>query len=171
MTRKRMKRKSRPDIVGYSYKLLGQREHTQKELFIKLQRRGYDEEEIASVLQTLRETGSLDDERFAQKWLDYCLGNKPMGKMRVVTELAKRGVDYPFAKEFVESKYMADVERNLLYQLALSLITRKGLQSFDEALAKIGPYLFRRGFARDDIFTALQKAIDSYQSDELLWNK
>ncbi len=163
-----MKRKSRPDIVGYSYKLLGQREHTKKELRLKLQRRGYGEAEIAAVLENLRENGSIDDERFAEKWLDYCRGNKPMGKMRIVAELAKRGVDFTLAKAFVEREYLGEEERDLLYRLALSLVERKGLQSYDEALAQIGPYLFRRGFAREDIFTALRKAIDTYHSDELL---
>ena len=163
-----MKRKSRPDIVGYSYKLLGQREHTEKELSLKLQRRGYAAAEIAAVLENLRENGSVNDERFAEKWLDYCRGNKPMGKMRIVAELAKRGVDFTLAKAFVDREYPGEEERDLLYRLALSLIERKDLHNYEEALGKIGPYLFRRGFAREDISRALQKAIDTRQSDELL---
>jgi regulatory protein len=163
-----MRKKSRPDIVGYSYKLLGQREHTEKELSLKLQRRGYEEAEIAAVLENLRETGSIDDKRFAEKWLDYCRGNKPMGKMRIVAELARRGVDFALAKEFVEREYSGEEERALLHQLALSLTEKKGLQTYEEALAQIGPYLFRRGFSREDIFSALRKAIDTCQSDELL---
>ncbi len=154
-----MKSKSQPSIMSYALKLLGRREQTAGELILKLKRRGFGDEEIAAVMEKLQETGLQDDTRFARKWLAYCRENKPMGRVRLVGELVRRGVDASFAKELVGREYPREEESALLYGLALSQVHKKDPQGFAEALAKTGPFLARRGFAGEDIAAALRQAV------------
>lgn len=140
-------------------RLLGRRDHSRRELFLKLKKRGYGEAEIVQALQKLEEEGLLDDTHYARKWLHHFRENKPLGGTRVVAELARRGVDIAVARELVAREYPREEERALLLQAARKEVGKRGIKTLEEALSRVGPFLARRGFGGEDIAAALERVL------------
>lgn len=86
-------------------RLLALREHSQQELMVKLQRRGFNKTQIQPVLNELHTAGWQNDQRYAECYARQRLANG-FGWQRVAYELRLRGVtdaDISFIKaEFAE---------------------------------------------------------------------
>lgn len=82
--------------------LLGRRAHFRRELELKLQRRGYENGEIAETLQRLQELKYLDDERTAGAFVEQRAERSPAGKPLLKSELVRRGVTRTLAEEATE---------------------------------------------------------------------
>ncbi len=73
-------------------RLLGQREHTERELTAKLTAKGVDAAPAGLVVDDLRGRGLQCDARFAEVFVRSRVG-RGQGPMRIRQELATRGVD------------------------------------------------------------------------------
>mgnify|MGYP001096591356 CR=1 FL=1 len=149
------------DIKEEVYKILSRRDHTYQEVKTKLVRKGYLKKDIDCVLSFFEEAGYIDDEKFIKLWIDYRLRTKPMGRYRLINELAKKGIDYSLAKETVNQFYSSEKEAKVLYEIAIELKNKKNIELYDEALHKLGPKLMRRGFNMIEIKNILFKIFDS----------
>jgi regulatory protein len=139
---------SRHEIVyDKGMELLARREHSRKELKLKLVSRGFPEDDVQAVLIRLGETGALNEDRFAQRWLETRLRKKPEGASLLDAGLARKGVDRD-----TRVRALRDVQREFpeLWETALE---RAG-----EALRKRSPdtetltaRLQRRGFGWSEI--------------------
>jgi regulatory protein len=87
------------EIYQIALRILARRDYACKELQHKLQERGYNKEDIAPVLQKLLEQKFLNDARFAEMFVRSRI-NKGYGPVRIVAELAQRGV----TKELIEQQ-------------------------------------------------------------------
>jgi regulatory protein len=87
-----------PDLVelekalGYAHRSLARREQTVFEIRLRLERRELSPATIEAVLTELRETGMLDDARFARRFAADKRELDQWGTRRIVTELERRGV-------------------------------------------------------------------------------
>lgn len=72
-------------------RLLGQREHSRRELLSKLTGRGVDESTAELVIDDLRGRGLQSDERFAESFVYSRIG-RGHGPMRIRRDLAQRGI-------------------------------------------------------------------------------
>jgi regulatory protein len=79
-------------------RLLGQREHSLRELKDKLARKGVDRDLAALVADDLRGRGLQSDARFAEA-LVHSRVNRGHGPVRIRQELAQRGIDDTVADE------------------------------------------------------------------------
>jgi len=79
-------------------RLLARREHSTYELKLKLIQRGFDVDEIDSVLESLAAENLLSDSRFAS---EYSLSRRArgFGPVRISAELRERGVDPSLVEE------------------------------------------------------------------------
>ena len=122
-----MRPRSSSEVRDYLY-----RKTVTERVFAKLQARGY-----------------IDDQKFANWWVEnrHQVKGVPMRKLR--SELAAKGI----AQTIIDS-VIADSSRNDLDELA-KVIAKKRRRYSDEQ--KFMQYLARQGFSFDDIKTALRR--------------
>lgn len=127
----------------YVYRLLTLRPRTEKEIILKMKRRGFSEDDITGVINLLKDYGYINDTDFARMWVKNRCQLKPMGKRRLYEELYRKGV----SKENIEtslSRLTPDIE----YGMARNIIDRK-LAKCSQEPRKLYSFLLRRGFSHE----------------------
>lgn len=140
--------------VSAAMRALEQRMQTSKELRTRLQRKGFASETIDAALVKLAGYGYLNDERFAELWIENRLAHRPRGKRMLEQELRQKGIDRQIVDETVSSMEIDD------HTAALELATKKlrsvhGLP-LDEQKKKLTGVLARKGFDYGVIRTTLE---------------
>ncbi len=151
--------------VSTAMRALDQRMQTSRELQIRLKRKGFELETIDAALERLAGYGYLNDERFAELWIENRLAHRPRGKRMLEQELRQKGVDRQVVEETI-----ADME---IDDLAAALeLARKRFKSVDglppeEQKRKLTGILARRGFdfgvIRTTLETVLQEPLDDQE--------
>ncbi|GAC1302644.1 MAG: hypothetical protein NVS2B3_06670 [Vulcanimicrobiaceae bacterium] len=129
-------------------RLLAQRRLTESQLWARLERRGYLEEDVREAVASCKRDGFIDDHLFAQLFIDGRM--KAVGDARLVAELVKRGIDRDAAKASVSSAERLESER---LDLAIEKLfrTRSSLNLPNAARA-----LERLGFPASAIYRQLR---------------
>jgi regulatory protein len=132
-------------------RLLGQREHSLRELKDKLVRKGIDRHVAELVTDDLRGRGLQSDVRFAESLVRGRV-SRGHGPLRIRQELAKRGVD-----EAVADEVMTETAGHWL-GLAADARRRKfgdSLPADREAWNRQARFLAQRGYPSDLIYRVL----------------
>ena len=80
------------EIYNKALDLLSRREHSRKELYLKLTKRFESKEDINFNLDRLEEKNLLSDSRFAEEYVQ-ARRKKGFGPIKISAELEKRGVN------------------------------------------------------------------------------
>ena len=80
------------EIYNKALDLLSRREHSRKELFLKLSKRFESKEEINLTLDRLEEKNLLSDSRFTGEYVQ-ARRKKGFGPVKISAELEKRGIN------------------------------------------------------------------------------
>ncbi len=143
-----------------SLRLLAQRRLTEAQLWTRLTRRGYDEDETRAAVAACKADGFVDDELFAQLFIDGRM--KALGDARLVAELVRRGIDRDAAKRRVGAAERSEDER-LALALEKLYRTRTSLSypSAARALERLGfpsPAIYRllRERAQQGVFASTE---------------
>ena len=148
--------------VSTAMRALDQRMQTSRELQIRLQRKGFESAAIDAALERLTEYGYLNDERFAELWIENRLAHRPRGKRMLEHELRQKGIDRQTVEETVGSLDIDD-------RAAALLVAQKQLRKLEslppaEQKKKLTGMLARRGFdfgvIRATLETVLGEPID-----------
>lgn len=133
-------------------RLLGQREHSQRELKDKLARKGVDRHMAELVVDDLRGRGLQSDARFAESLVRSRV-DRGHGPMRIRQDLAQRGID-----EAVVDAVMTESAGHWL-ELAITARSRKfgeALPADRDAWNRQARFLAQRGFPSDLIYRVLE---------------
>ena len=127
--------------------MLERQPRTRAELARGMARRGVPDDAAAAVLDRFTEVGLIDDEAFAQAWVDSRHTGRGLGRRALAAELRRRGVDDAVAKEAVETVTAEDEE-----QAARTLVERKvrAMTSVphDAKVRRLVGMLARKGFGQ-----------------------
>jgi len=127
-------RKTKPlepgKLLDYALRALGGRAYSIGELREKLRRRAERAEDVDVVLAKLKESGYLDDRRFAENFAAARLENQGLGKMRVLRELRQRRVAPQLAEKVTERTYESTDETALIEAFLERKFRGKKLSTF-----------------------------------------
>lgn len=100
--------KARRYLARYSKSTEGFLEH--------FTRKGYPEELVTGMVDSLREEGFLDDDRMAREHVRRRKRNKPRGRKKMVAELLEKGIGKTRAQRIVNEEISREEERRMARQ-------------------------------------------------------
>ncbi|MEI7825203.1 MAG: recombination regulator RecX [Chlorobiaceae bacterium] len=142
-----------PSAMAFALKLLGLRNHSNKELERKLRKKGYETESIEPVLEKLTQQGVLDDRVFAMELIRSRSRRKPAGKLKIGMELRKRGVSEAIIGELLKEYDSTE----LCYRAAEKKVASLHNATDAERKRKLEVFLNNRGFEWQEIQTVLKQ--------------
>jgi len=141
--------------IEKSFRLLGIRPRSQKEIEKKLKKKEFAPEIIKKTITRIKELGYLDDKKFAKAWLESRKLSRK-GKYIVQRELKEKGVAEETIKKTI-SRYTPNQEFEIALELAEKKIkTYKNLDKFKKR-QKLAALLTSRGFGWETIIKILEK--------------
>lgn len=145
------------EALSSALRLLAVRLRSRKEIEVRLGRRGYPSEVVASVVAQLEREGFLDDARFSEAWVSGRLALRPSGAARLRSELRQKGISGDVIERVVHAAVPQGAERTQAVALARARATRyRGLPR-EVAMRRVAGVLQRRGFSSGAIVDALRK--------------
>jgi regulatory protein len=141
--------------MNAAIRLLSYRPRSRRELEIRLDRKGFSSGAVEAALSDLAEKGYVDDEEFAQYWVENRAENRPRGRRLLASELRSKGVSGDIVDRAIEE---ADIDE---YEDALKLAQRRSAQlgDLDQVVWRrrmIG-FLQRRGFAWETVRAVMEQ--------------
>ncbi|NLI57262.1 MAG: regulatory protein RecX [Clostridium sp.] len=134
-----------------TYKLL-----SEKELFLKLTAKGYDEDVVNMAIEELKSMGYLNDMIYAQKFVYERIKLKPKSKKALSFELKSKGI----SEDIIET-VLNDIDYD--EDVVIERLLRKRFRKYDLADSKITKkaysFLMHRGFNFEDIKRVINKII------------
>jgi regulatory protein len=146
-------------------RLLSYRARSQAELQQNLRKRGTPEDVIEGVIQRLSQAGLMNDQQFAQNWIDNRSEFRPRSRRALGYELKQRGVD----PETIETTLSGVDDQALAYEAAQKKARR--YQDLDRQAfrQKMIAFLGRRGFSYEVIAPVVARVwAETHPEEELI---
>lgn len=152
--------------LKYSFKLLGYRDRSRKEIHDKLVQKGISEKVASGAVAYLEERGYIDDRKLAELLKKDAIERRHLGRKGVRGYLVKRGIE----AEVVDSvSGTGSGGEDDYFESAQRLVEKKlrHMQGLDarEARKKLWGMLGRRGFSPEHIRKVL-KSLDLKEESE-----
>lgn len=148
--------RKRLSALNYSFKLLGYRGRSERELINRLSMKGYDDDEIRNVIMKLKETGLIDDRSLALSFRNYAEERKKLGAIGIRNFLLSRGIPIDIVEEVCN-----DVEEE---NNALRLLEKR-IKDYRDKGNKRKAYslLQRKGYS----FETIRKILKKFYNEEV----
>ena len=145
-------RDEKEKIRNRAYRLLSYRERSSREMRERLMHAGFDAHLVDDVVHGLIADDTLNDERFAQAFVQDYTRVKPKGNRFIFRELAKKGI----AKETIENVLKTRDEQELLRQFIQKKLKQLDPKDFKDR-QKLIRRLLHHGFTPELVYAALNK--------------
>jgi regulatory protein len=148
--------------LNTAFQFLSYRPRSESETRARLQKRGYENEEIEKTIAHLKSSRLLDDAAFAEFWKENRNSCRPRGQRLLKQELRRKGVESEVIDEAV-----ADVdEADNAYRAAASKARTLSLEDYQIFRQRLGGYLQRRGFSYGAINNAVKQVWEERSGTE-----
>jgi regulatory protein len=142
-------------------RFLDYRPRSRAEVRRNLEKHAIAPEVINDVFKRLERSGLVNDERFAQDWVDNRSEFRPRSRRALAFELHQRGLDDSAIEKALEGLN----EEALAYQAAIKQARRYEGLALRDFNNKLGSYLARRGFSYEIIKHVVPKVWDEKQDE------
>ncbi len=143
---------------NYALELLRENLCSKKQMIRQLQREGYREQTIDTIIPELIHSGHIRDRLFAEKWVQRRLKSNPRGRTLLKQELIEKGVDRETAVLVVDAIKIED-EKKLALQIAQKQSEKYKNLSMQVAKRRLHGYLSRRGFESETIMRVINQVL------------
>ena len=136
------------EVYEYALSLLDRREHGEKELVQKLQRRCSSAELIRETVTRLKEYDLLNEERYAKRVFESWRARKVYGRLHLQAELLKKQVGETYIP-IILSMLSEEEEARRVYAAYRQIARRHDKKydcSTDKGAAALARYFAARGF-------------------------
>lgn len=127
--------------------LLSRRDHSRKQLFDKLGQRDFEPDEINPVLDKLESENLLNDERFAESYLNQRI-QKGFGPLRIKHELNEKGINPEIIR--IQMEQSQDIWAELMRRQRNKRFGPEIPDNFKEKM-KQARFLQNRGFPPESV--------------------
>ena len=150
-----------PESVARSIalRMLERQPRTRLELERAMARRDVPPDVAAAILDRFTEVGLIDDEAFAQAWVDSRHRGKGLAKRALSAELRRRGVDESVLREAVDTVTDDDEREAARALVERKLRTMSSLPREVQMRRLIG-MLGRKGFGSGVAMSVVREALD-----------
>lgn len=131
--------------------LLARRPRSEWELRDYLKRKKVEPEQVDTILNTLSIRGYVNDEDFAQRWVENRRLLKPISKRKLSMELKQKRISDEIIQKALSEDEAAELE------VLKQLVEKKRTQTRYQDDKKLMAYLAGQGFGYADIKAALEK--------------
>jgi len=142
-------------IRDYALKLIEFKDRTEKELRGRLLEKGYDENSVEDEIEFLKNYGYVNDARFAEHFTSDAINIKKWGKMRIRTELARKGIDSEIIENTIEDAF-SECDDDRVFSMMKTRFANSDFSNIKER-TRIFNFYMRRGFSPDEIKGAMNK--------------
>ncbi|MBX3042348.1 MAG: regulatory protein RecX [Candidatus Kapabacteria bacterium] len=125
-------------VLSYSMRLSDGFVRSEFQIRQKLKQKNYDLELIEYTIKKLHQNNLIDDNKFAENFINYAL-KKKWGKLKIINELRKRGVNICNFQEYLNSKLNYDDIYESAKELALkklNMIRKKTTEKQKDAIIR-----------------------------------
>ncbi|ULU27625.1 regulatory protein RecX [Dyella terrae] len=162
MARDRDDKTDKPSAYNKALGLLARREHSRRELRLKLRQKGYEGEEAGEALDRLGEQHYQDDDRFAEMLVRSRV-SQGYGPMRVRAELKSHGLSEARIRAVLDAAEV-DWDASALAQLRRRF--GSGSASDRDEKARRAQFLLRRGFPAATVRSVTHADVDDAADDD-----
>ena len=152
------------DVYTKALDFISYKPRTSAEIRRKLYEEGYDESLINETLSRLSESGLLNDERYAEQWVEERQLLRPRSRRSLEYELRKKGIPDHLIQSAVEA---VDDFQSAYGTAEKRLYRYEGLNKY-EFRNKLGNFLAGKGYSYDviaEVTRKLWKKIQASQND------
>ena len=157
------------DVLETAYRralhLLSYRARSTQELERFLQDKGYVPEQVTQVNARLQEEGYLNDQRFAEDWINNRVAFRPRSGKQIRFELLRKGINRDTADEALGNAQLD--EDALTLEAGRKLARRYARLDQKDFMLKLGAALARRGFNFEAVKAASKQLWQELEQDKL----
>lgn len=144
-------------VTSYALNLLSYRQRSEKEIYLALKRKGFDESYIRYSIDYCIVNNYLNDKTFAISFINDKLNLNKLGSERIKYELILKGI----SKDIIDELLIIDSDEQ--YEMAMEL-AQKRLPSYkkdkpDAIYRKLSGFLQRKGYPYDIISKVMRQTL------------
>lgn len=143
---------------NYALGLLRENIYSKTQMTQQLEREGFREQTIRTIITELINSGHIRDRLFAEKWVQRRLKSNPRGRTVLKQELIDKGVDSETAEQVLD-EVKAEDEKRLALQIAQKQSKKYKNLSTQVAKRRLHGFLARRGFESETILQVIEKVL------------
>lgn len=141
--------------ISAALNLLAYRPRAEGELRTRLRQRGFSYEAVAETIEKLRELRYLDDQDFAERWIENRLEHRPRSARMIAMELRAKGMDASTVADAVDRVEID--ERTDALRIATERWSRLAGLEAQVRKRRLTGFLSRRGYGFDVIRDVLKE--------------
>lgn len=152
-----LKAEEQNKVTSHALNLLSYRQRSEKEIYLALKRKGFEENYIRYSINYCMENNYLNDKDFAISFINDKLNLNKLGPERIRYELILKGI----SKDIIDDLLIIDFDEQ--YKTAMELAQKK-LPSYrkDDSNAiyrKLSGFLQRKGYSYDVISKVMRQVL------------
>jgi len=117
---------------------------------------------VTAVLEELRVQGLVDDQRYAEWYVQARLAHRPTGVVRLVHEMLSRGVPRELAQPAAEAVVTERDEESLAMQAAKKRLPTLQNLDTERAMRRLSSFLTGRGFRQGTVRSVCLKLLEGH---------
>ena len=146
-----------------AYCLLRSRPRSERELRERLRLKGYGDDIVEDVVSGLKNSGDIDDAKFAKLWVESRVNFNPMGEIVLRQELKVKGVSDAIIDATMEECLKGYDEYAVAFNMAAEQFRRFAKLDRRKAMKRLYDFLARRGFKFDIIEKVIGKITQEHE--------